>query len=270
MVKLAHTEYGDGGPPLVLMHGLFGSARNWAAIARALAETQRVYVLDLRNHGASPHAATMTYEQMAADVSDFLTGQGIESPVIMGHSMGGKVAMRLALDRPELLRGLVVVDIAPVTYGHDMLDYIAAMQMLDLSGEQRRVELEEELCEQVEDSGITAFLMTNLERTNGGFQWRINLQAIAAGMSGILAFPVPDGGVFVGPTAFVAGEHSAYIRDAHRDRILELFPKSRTVTIKGASHWVHADQPQAFLKTVQGFLGAIEYKYSVIPATAGI
>lgn len=257
MLDLACNEYGEDGPPLIVLHGLFGSARNWAAIARALAETRRVYALDLRNHGASPQASTMTYEEMADDVAGFMSAREIESPVVMGHSMGGKVAMRLALDAPDLLKGLVVVDIAPVTYGHDMLDYIAAMQMLDLSGEQRRSELEEELREEVEDPGITAFLMTNLERANGGFQWRINLQAIAAGMSGISAFPYPDGATYGGPTAFIAGENSAYIRDDHRERISELFPKARTVTIKDASHWVHADQPAAFLKTVQAFLGAV-------------
>ena len=257
MLDLACIEYGESGPPLIVMHGLFGSARNWAAIARTLAETLRVYALDLRNHGASPQASTMTYEEMAGDVAGFINARGIADPVVMGHSMGGKVAMRLALDHPGLMKGLIVVDIAPVTYGHDMLDYIAAMQMLDLSGEQRRAELEEELREEVEDPGITAFLMTNLERANGGFQWRINLQAIAAGMSGISAFPVPDGAAYDGPTAFIAGEHSAYIRDDHRDRITELFPKARTVTIKDASHWVHADHPEAFLKTVQAFLGAV-------------
>lgn len=257
MLDLACNEYGEDGPPLIVMHGLFGSARNWAAIARTLAETHRVYALDLRNHGASPHASTMTYEEMAEDVAGFIAAHGIENPIIMGHSMGGKVAMRLTLDNPDLLKGLIVVDIAPVTYGHDMLDYIAAMQMLDLSGEQRRGELEEELREEVDDPGITAFLMTNLERANGGFQWRINLQAISAGMSGISAFPYPEGASYGGPTAFIAGDNSAYIRDEHRARILELFPKARTVTIKDASHWVHADQPEAFLKTVNAFLVAV-------------
>jgi len=257
MLELACNEYGADGPPLIVMHGLFGSARNWAGIARTLSETHRVHALDLRNHGASPRASSMTYEEMAEDVAGFIDGAGLKDPVVLGHSMGGKVAMRLALDQPGLLKGLIVVDIAPVTYGHDMLDYIAAMQMLDLSGDHRRAELEEELREEVDDPGITAFLMTNLERANGGFQWRINLQAIAAGMSGISAFPVPDGATYEGSTAFIAGEHSAYIRDDHRARILELFPKARTVTIKDASHWVHADQPGAFLKTVSAFLGAV-------------
>jgi len=257
MLELVCNEYGTDGPPLIVMHGLFGSARNWAGIARTLSETHRVHALDLRNHGASPRASSMTYEEMAEDVAGFIDGAGLKDPVVLGHSMGGKVAMRLALDQPGLLKGLIVVDIAPVTYGHDMLDYIAAMQMLDLSGDHRRAELEEALREEVDDPGITAFLMTNLERANGGFQWRINLQAIAAGMSGISAFPVPDGATYEGPTAFIAGEHSAYIRDDHRARILELFPKARTVTIKDASHWVHADQPGAFLKTVSAFLGAV-------------
>ena len=131
MLELACNEYGEDGSPLIVMHGLFGSARNWAGIARALAETHQVYSLDLRNHGASPRASTMTYKEMAEDVAGFIDRAGIEAPIVMGHSMGGKVAMRLALERPDLLKGLIVVDIAPVTYGHDMLDYIAAMQMLE-------------------------------------------------------------------------------------------------------------------------------------------
>lgn len=256
MVDLSFNEYGDAGPPLIILHGLFGSARNWASIARTLAETHHVYALDLRNHGNSPQAMTMTYEEMAADVGGFIAAQNLTAPIVMGHSMGGKVAMRLALDAPDLLAGLIVVDIAPVAYGHDMLDYIAAMEAMDLSGEQRRAELEEELRGEVEDPGVTAFLMTNLERANGGFQWRINLTAISAGMSAISAFSVPHGATYNGPTAFVAGENSAYIRDQHREKTLELFPKARTVTIKDASHWVHADQPDAFLKTVQAFLTA--------------
>jgi pimeloyl-ACP methyl ester carboxylesterase len=200
---------------------------------------------------------TMTYEEMAEDVAGFIADHDIATPIVMGHSMGGKVAMRLALDAPDMLKGLIVVDIAPVTYGHDMMDYIATMQMMDLSGEVRRAELEEELRGEVEDPGISAFLMTNLERANGGFQWRINLTAISAGMSAISAFSAPDGAAYDGPTAFIAGSESSYIRDSHRVRISELFPKSRTVTIKDANHWVHADQPEAFLKTVQAFLGAV-------------
>lgn len=257
MVNLQFNEYGSDGPPLIVLHGLFGSARNWAGHARSLAETHHVYALDLRNHGSSDRAMTMTYEEMAEDVAGFIADQGISDPIVMGHSMGGKVAMHLALAAPDLVRALIVVDIAPVSYGHDMLDYIAAMQMLDLSGEHRRSELEEELRDQVEDPGITSFLMTNLERANGGFQWRINLTAISAGMSAISAFSPPPGAVYESPTVFIAGADSSYIRDTHRDRILELFPKSRTVKIKDANHWVHADQPEAFLKTVDAFLGAV-------------
>ncbi|CAN0398862.1 unnamed protein product [Discosporangium mesarthrocarpum] len=257
MVKLHFNEFGTDGPPLIVLHGLFGSARNWAGHARSLAETHHVYALDLRNHGSSERAMTMTYEEMADDVAGFIAEHGIADPVVMGHSMGGKVAMQLALTEPAMIRALIVVDIAPVSYGHDMLDYIAAMQMLDLSGEQRRSELEEELRGEVDDPGISAFLMTNLERANGGFQWRINLTAISAGMSAISAFSPPPGAGYDKPAVFIAGSESSYIRDSHRDRISELFPKSRTVTIKDANHWVHADQPEAFLKTVNAFLGAV-------------
>ena len=257
MVKLQFNEYGTKGPPLIVLHGLFGSARNWAGHARSLSETHHVYALDLRNHGSSERAATMTYAEMAEDVSGFIAEQGISNPIVMGHSMGGKVAMQLALSDPDSVSALIVVDIAPVSYGHDMLDYIAAMQALDLSGEQRRGELEEELRDQVDDPGISAFLMTNLERANDGFRWRINLTAISAGMSAITAFTPPAGAVYDRPTVFIAGSASSYIREEHRDRIMELFPNSRTVTIKDANHWVHADRPEAFLKTVKAFLGAI-------------
>ena len=258
MVTLQYNEYGEDGPPLIVLHGLFGSARNWASIARALAETHHVYALDLRNHGASERAMTMTYEEMAEDVAGFMTEHDIENATVMGHSMGGKVAMRLALDAPERIKALIVVDIAPVSYTHDMTDYIAAMQMMDLSGAVRRAELEEELRGDVADPSITAFLMTNLERANGGFQWRTNLTAISAGMSAITAFSVPKDASYDGPTVFIAGSESVYIRDSYRERIAELFPRARTVTIKDANHWVHADQPGAFLKTVQAFLGSVE------------
>jgi esterase len=257
MVKLQFNEYGTDGTPLIVLHGLFGSARNWAGHARSLSDTHHVYALDLRNHGSSEREITMTYAEMAEDVAGFIAEQGLTDPIVMGHSMGGKVAMQLALAEPERVRALIVVDIAPVTYGHDMLDYIAAMQAMDLSGEMRRAELEDELRDKVDDPGISAFLMTNLERANGGFQWRINLTAIAAGMSAITAFTPPAGARFERPTVFIAGSDSSYIRDNHREQIMELFPKSRTVSIKDANHWVHADQPEAFLKTVKAFLGAV-------------
>ena len=261
MVELQFNEYGThttDTPALIVLHGLFGSARNWAGIARSLSESHRVYALDLRNHGASARASTMTYAEMADDVAGFIASHDIENPVVMGHSMGGKVAMQLALASPDSVKALIVVDIAPVSYGHDMMDYIAAMQAMDLSGEQRRSELEEELRGKVEDPGISAFLMTNLERATDGFQWRINLTAISAGMSAITGFNPPAGATYNGPAVFIAGSESGYIRDEHRDRIAELFPKSRTVTIKDANHWVHADRPEAFLKTVQAFLGAVD------------
>ena len=257
MVLLHCDEYGVDGAPLIILHGLFGSSRNWASIGRSLSKTSHVYAIDLRNHGSSERAMTMTYEEMAGDVAEFLDANNIVAPIVMGHSMGGKVAMMLALSAPKLVKGLIVVDIAPVTYGHDMLDYIAAMQVLDISGERRRAELEEELRGEVEDPGITSFLMTNLERANSGFQWRINLTAISAGMSAISAFSPPAEATYELPTVFIAGSESSYIRHSHRDRILKLFPRARIVTIKDANHWVHADRPEAFMKTVNAFLEAV-------------
>lgn len=257
MEALSFTEYGSSGPPVVVLHGLFGSARNWAGIARRLATTHRVFALDSRNHGGSPWAATMSYGEMAGDVADFIEAQNLGAPALIGHSMGGKTAMQLALQRPELVGGLMVVDIAPVTYGHDMLDYVAAMQALDLSGTERRAELEETLARQVNDTGITSFLMTNLERANDAFRWRVNLAAVAAGMGDLTSFDAPDDAVYDGPCLFIAGDRSGYIRPEHKTQISALFPASRTVTIKDADHWVHADQPENFLRTAETFLSAL-------------
>jgi pimeloyl-ACP methyl ester carboxylesterase len=257
MVQLHFDEYGGVGSPLIILHGLFGSSRNWAGVARSLSENFRVYAIDLRNHGSSGHAMSMTYEEMAADVAHFIAERNIENPFVLGHSMGGKVGMWLALSKPTLLKGLIVVDIAPVTYGHDMLDYIAAMEMLNLTGGMRRSELEEKLRGEVADPSISAFLMTNLERASGGFQWRVNLAAITRGMREISAFSIPEGRIYRGPTVFIAGSKSAYIRVNHRDRITSLFPIARIVTIKDANHWVHADKPDALLETVQAFMRAV-------------
>ena len=263
MVDLAFAEYGPGddgtgGAPLIVLHGLFGSARNWTRIARELSANHHVYTLDLRNHGTSPRTPSMSYAEMAADVADFIAAHGIADPVVMGHSMGGKVAMELALEQPTLPRALIVVDIAPVPYGHDRMDYVAAMQALDLAATGRRSEIEDVLRAQVDDPGIAAFLMTNLERAGDGFQWRINLPAISASMTDLVGFDPPPGAVYRRPALFVAGDRSAYIREDHKARIAELFPRARVVTLKDAAHWVHADQPEAFVSTVQAFLGAVE------------
>ena len=167
-LELAHIVHGEEhttdahGPPVVILHGLLGSARNWGTFGRHLSATRRVFALDLRNHGASPWADQMTYDQMADDVRSFLTDRGIESAAVIGHSMGGKVAMRLALCHGSAVARLVVVDIAPVAYRRDFHAYVEAMRRLDLSGLKRRADADPLLAVDIAEAGVRAFLLQNL------------------------------------------------------------------------------------------------------------
>lgn len=253
-VDLAVTETGTehSGLPVVVAHGLFGSARNWAAVTKAM--PRRVIAVDMRNHGASPWAEGMDYISQAGDLIRLLETVGPAQ--LLGHSMGGKASMVAALTRPDLVERLVVADIAPVTYPLRYTDYLAAMKALDIWGLRRRAEADAALAEAVADPGERSFLVQNLvPEDGGGFRWRINLEAIERGLPDLVAFPEPNpGAVFEGPTLFVAGAQSDYIRRDHRPIIQGLFPNSRTVTIKNAGHWVHAQAPEAFLASILPFL----------------
>lgn len=251
-LTLAHQRYGDG-PPLVVLHGLFGSGRNWAGIAKALAAERSVVTVDLRNHGGSPWAEGMDYGTLAADVRHTLSELGIAGAAVLGHSMGGKAAMRLALDQGDAVAHLIVVDIAPVAYAHDYDGYIDAMRALDLSALTRRSEADGALAEAIPDPGVRAFLLQNLANDNGGLAWRINLDAIDRAMPDILAAPAA-GGSYDGPCDFVAGANSDYLLPEHEGAIRPLFPRARRHTVEGAGHWVHAEQPARFVELVRGLL----------------
>ncbi len=254
-LDLAYTDIGHGRPILVA-HGLFGSKRNWQGIAKALSRHGRVMSLDLRNHGESPWDDDSSYETMADDIARFIRRHGLGPAAVVGHSMGGKAAMTLALRHPELVRRLAVVDIAPVAYGHDYADIIAAMQEAPLAETDKRAEVQAFLSERIVDPGVVAFLVLNLERAEAGFRWQPNLTAIAAGIDGILDFPkFPHGRSYKGPTLFLAGGASDYIQSHHQAAIAALFPKAVTDLIDGAGHWVHAEQPQAFVARLLEFLG---------------
>lgn len=254
-LELAHTEYGEAGPPVVILHGLLGSARNWASIAKRLAETHRVFALDLRNHGGSPWSEVMTFEAMADDVRAFIARRGLAPAAVVGHSMGGKVGMHLALTHPEQIERLVPVDIAPIRYEHSFEAYVDAMRGVDLDAAERRTDVERELATTIPDVGVRNFLLQNLARTEEGFAWRPNLDALAAQMDEILGFPQAESR-YEGPTLFIVGERSHYVRAEHRGEILRLFPQARITTIAQAGHWVHAEQPQAFLAHLETFLAA--------------
>jgi esterase len=254
-LELAHIVHGATGAPVVILHGLLGSARNWSTFARQLGATRRLFALDLRNHGASPWADAMTYDQMADDVRAFLARQGLQAAAVIGHSMGGKVAMRLALAHGEQVDRLVVVDIAPVAYRRGFHAYVEAMRTLDLSQISRRSEADALLAEPIDDPRVRGFLLQNLVSGKDGLAWRVPLQALADNMPAIMGFPEP-GGIerYDGPTLFVTGGRSDYVRPEHHAEILRLFPNAQIIAIPDAGHWVHAEAPQQFLEVVGAFL----------------
>ncbi len=255
MTVLHYAELGDGAP-LVLLHGLFGSGTNLRGLAKRLADTHRVILADLRNHGSSPHAPDMTYMNMADDLDALLTHLKADNADFVGHSMGGKAAMVLALTRAQRVRRLVVIDVAPVVYPHSYAALIAALRGLELSRLRSRGDADAALAAAVPDAATRMFLLQNLVSEAGRFRWRLNLDAIDNHMDAILGFPELPGHHFHGPTIFIAGEQSDYVRAEHQARIADLFPEARSEWIAGAGHWVHADQPQALFETVQDFFGS--------------
>lgn len=254
-LDLAYTETGSG-QPVLIAHGLFGWKRNWAGIAKQLSETHRVFAIDMRNHGDSPHAPDMTYPDMAADMARFIEEKNLGAIPVIGHSMGGKATMALALSRPVLVERLLVLDIAPVDYAHDYVDYIAAMQGIDLSQVTRRSDIEPVIAAVAEDRSVQAFLMQNLTTAdNGGYRWRVNLDALDQHMADIMEFPhFETAQAYDGVTLLLGGSDSDRITPQYQSEIDRLFPAAEIDFIDNAGHWVHADQPEAVLKRIQTFL----------------
>ena len=253
-LELAADEFGSG-PPVAILHGLFGSGRNWRSVAQHLAADHRVLTFDLRNHGASPWADGMSYSEMVADLRASLRARGVDRPALLGHSMGGKVAMLMALLHPAEVDRLVVVDIAPAANPPNLLAYLRAMRAVDLRGVTRRAEVDGALAGAVPDPAERAFLLHNLVLDEKAARWRLNLEAIERGFPQILGFPdLPAGTAYTGPALFVAGARSNYIQPEHEPGIRRLFPRARIMRIEGAGHWVHAEQQQAFLQAVAPFL----------------
>jgi len=244
------------GKPVLILHGLFGSSRNWASLSKQLAEDFQVWCVDLRNHGESPHHALMNYEVMAADIAALLGREGLTHLPIVGHSMGGKTAMWFALNHPQCVERLMVADIAPVSYAHGYDGMIEAMQRVDLSVVKRRGEVDAQLRDTVPEPGIRQFLLTNLVSEGGAYQWRVNLAAIAANMPAITGFPATlEGGLsYAGDTLFLGGARSPYITPEYHSRILALFPNTEFRELPDTGHWVHAERPKQFLQIARKFL----------------
>lgn len=239
-------------PPLLIAHGLYGSARNWGVIAKRLSDERQVVAVDMRNHGQSPWHDSHAYPDLAADLAEVIGAHGGQMDVI-GHSMGGKAAMMLALEHPEAVRRLLVADIAPVAYGHSQIQYIEAMWQVDLSTLERRPEAEAQLAKAGVEPALQSFFTQSLDVPNR--RWRLNLDVLAEQMPNIMSFPGSDA-AWEGSALFLAGAESDYVLPEHRDRIRDLFPNARFAKLPGAGHWLHAEKPREFEAAARVFLNA--------------
>ena len=250
LTTLSQPSDGDA-TPLLIAHGLYGSARNWGVIAKRLSDRGPVWAVDMRNHGTSPWFESHTYPDMAEDLAEVI-GQELHAPVdLLGHSMGGKAAMTLALTRPDLVKRLIVADIAPVGYDHSQTHFIDAMREVDLQTVEKRSDAEAQLAGRLGDGSPVSFFTQSLDIKEK--RWRLNLDTLARDMPRILGFPDLEG-EFPGPVLFLSGAMSDYVLPAHRPRIKSLFPKAQFAKIPGAGHWLHAEKPREFEAAVRAWL----------------
>ena len=252
MLSSIHHGTPGSGRPLVIAHGLFGSARNWGVVAKRLSDSRPVIAVDMRNHGDSPHDADHSYPALAADLAEVIEDLGGAADVL-GHSMGGKAAMVLAHTRPDLVSRLIVADIAPVNYTHTQAPVVAALSQVDLGKVARRSDADSQLAPHVEDPQLRAFLLQSLDLSGERPRWKLNLASLADQMPLIMGFPDIDP-EFRGPAVVVRGGASDYVTGAHADKITRLFPQARIVTMEGAAHWLHAEDPRGFERVVREIL----------------
>jgi len=253
-MNLNFKKFGSGAP-VIILHGLFGSLDNWQTIAKQLAQTFAVYLLDQRNHGRSPHDDDMDYPTMAKDLKTFMEQRQLEASHLVGHSMGGKTAMQFALNYPQLVNKLVVVDIAPKTYPGQRHEIFQALSEMDLDRLQSRKEADSLMSKRINDFGVRQFLLKNLTRKEGGgFRFKMNLPVIQQHYSDILA-AIESSRIFGKPALFIKGGRSTHILPEDVVLIKKLFPNASIETIEKAGHWIHAEAPVAFLKLALGFLG---------------
>lgn len=268
-MELFFRKYGEVAPPLIIVHGLYGSSDNWVSIARDLSDRFEVFVVDQRNHGQSPHSPEHDYPSMREDLREFMDLQGIKKAVLIGHSMGGKTVMSFAEAWPERVQALISVDIAPKSYRNLALasrtaanhsSMIDAMLKLDLSKVKSREDADEALATNIGSERIRSFLLKNLRRESGGaFHWRINLDALNSNLDDIFVGMdreriAAGGGITGFPALFISGGNSEYIRPADLQIIQDIFPTAEVVKVPGAGHWVHSEQPALLVKTIRYFL----------------
>lgn len=250
---LNFTTYGDvTGTPLLIAHGLFGSARNWRAIARHLSKDRPVVTVDLRNHGNSFWDDDNTYTALASDLEHVISKLGGRADVL-GHSMGGKAAMILALQNPQMIDRLIIADIAPVQYRHTQSDNIAIMQSIPLNDLDRRSTVQALLERKTGDAGLSAFFAQSIEVVEGNLRWMLNLNALQRNMRSIIGFPKVDS-EYDRKVLFIRGGNSAYVNGFAQTEIKCLFPSAEVRTINGAGHWLHADKPKEFITILLEYL----------------
>lgn len=252
-MSLHYQIVGEGGTPLLLIHGLFGSADNWRGIAKKLSQTRQVISVDLRNHGRSFHHPQQNYSLMAADIVDVLNRLGIDKVDLLGHSIGGKVAMQYAVDYGPRLNKLVIVDIAPRQYPDTHSQIFKNLMSVNLDHYQQRAEVDEALVALLPDKAVRSFLLMNITSQGGKLAWRINLNHLFCNYPAMLQAIKPVEPIST-PTLFISGGDSDYIGSEDRQQIRQFFSKVRLLRIAEAGHWVHADQPEAFCQTVEKFL----------------
>ena len=250
--ELNYREYGSG-DPLIILHGLLGAGDNWHSIARGLEDQFRVLTVDQRNHGASPWTEGMEYPSQAGDVLELMDSLSLQGSFLLGHSMGGKTAMECALSFPDRVRGLIIVDIAPIAYVPRHREMIEALLDLDVSMIKKRSEADDLLAGRIEERMLRLFLLKNLKRRDdGSFKWGINLPGIVADYESIWA-GIDGGRRYEGPVLFIAGGNGGYLKPEDREPILDRFPLAEFITFEQAGHWVHVDKPERFIDTVRHF-----------------
>jgi esterase len=249
-----HFEAVGKGPPLIILHGLLGSADNWRSVSQRLGAHYKVFALDLRNHGRSPHSDIFDYDVMTADLREFMEQQALRRTMLLGHSMGGKVAMQFAIEYSEQVDKLVIVDIAPKAYELSQRYVLEALRSLDLTRCKSFTDVDTALAAEVSDESLRQFLLKTLARDERGrLRWKIHLEAIYRNYDKLARGVAPER-TFDKPTLFIRGGRSNYIKDDDTRLIQQIFPQAEIATLPGAGHWVHVEAPEEFFQTVLNFL----------------
>ncbi|HEX2394421.1 MAG TPA: alpha/beta fold hydrolase [Bacteroidales bacterium] len=267
-MELFYRKSGSG-KPIIILHGLYGSGDNWYSIAREISGTNTVYLVDQRNHGNSPHNPVHDYKSLSDDLNEFMHAHHIDKSILIGHSMGGKTALAFGLIHPEMVEKMIVVDISPLGYSEDSESpeshlhrhIITSLQAIDIHNINNRGEADRQLTASISSPMIRQFLLKSLKRKHDGkFEWALNLKALAGNMTaifdGVIREDITDPrSIPEFPLLFIKGEKSGYMRENDLKAIVHYFPHARIITIPNAGHWVHAEQPEAFIAEVKQFIG---------------